>query len=318
MTDQAERLRELAEIRRVPKGSAARVASAETRAEDRGQCAASARTTHAILFTSGKGGVGTSNLVLNLGIALGERGQRVVVVDADLGLANLDLLCGLTPRFDLGDVLAGRCRLVDAMVAGPGDIQIIPGAHAVRTGIQELGGGATRLVSELSELTTQADFLLMDGGSGLAGGVELLAAAADDVVIVSTPEPASIADLHASIGRLQQLPARPRLRVLVNQARSASEALDVLDDVVASSRQFLGAVVSPLEPGFIQFDLRVQVAVRSRRPFLTAYPKGVASRGVYRLARALVREQQPTPRQRRAGFFAALVARRAASQVADV
>ena len=74
---------------------------------------ASPRTTRSLLFTSGKGGVGTSNLVLNLAIALGEMGQRVVVVDADLGLANLDLLCGLTPRYDLGDVLAGRCRLVE-------------------------------------------------------------------------------------------------------------------------------------------------------------------------------------------------------------
>ena len=100
---------------------------------------ASPRTTRSLLFTSGKGGVGTSNLVLNLAIALGEMDQRVVVVDADIGLANLDLLCGLTPRYDLGDVLAGRCRLFDALVTGPGEIQIVPGAHAIRTGAEDLG-----------------------------------------------------------------------------------------------------------------------------------------------------------------------------------
>ncbi len=103
-----------------------------------------------MLFTSGKGGVGTSNLVLNLAIALGEMGQRVVVVDADIGLANLDLLCGLTPRYDLGDVLAGRCRLFDALVTGPGEIQIVPGrtrsgpARRTWEGAGAAGRGAER------------------------------------------------------------------------------------------------------------------------------------------------------------------------------
>jgi len=267
------------------------------------------RTTRSLLFTSGKGGVGTSNLVLNLAIALGEMGQRVVVVDADLGLANLDLLCGLTPRYDLGDVLAGRCRLFDAVVTGPGDIQLVPGAHAIRTGGEDLVEGPGRLVAELGELESESDFVLVDGGSGLGPGVAKLAAAADQAVIVSTPEPTSIADAHAAINRLCRLAAPPRLRVLVNQAASGAEAAEVLDRLVASSRQFLGAVVSPLGPGSIRADPRVPMAVRSRRPFMTAFPTAVASRGVRRLARALVREHHPPVRNRRAGFFAALAAR---------
>jgi flagellar biosynthesis protein FlhG len=311
MTDQAERLRQLALASRVSSGTAAAVALDEPCAAVPGQAAASPLTTRSLLFTSGKGGVGTSNLVLNLAIALGEMGQRVVVVDADLGLANLDLLCGLTPRFDLGDVLAGRCRLFEAVATGPGDIQIVPGAHAIRTGSEDLGGGPARLVSELSELEFESDFVLVDGGSGLGAGIVMLAAAADEVVVVSTPEPTSIADLHAAIGRFQRLPGRPRLRVLINQARSASEAVDVLDRVVASSRQFLGAVVSPLGPGSIRVDPHVPAAVRCRRPFLVAYPTAAASRGVRRLARALVQERQPAARNRRIGFFAGLAARRA-------
>ena len=126
----------------------------------------STRTTRSLVFTSGKGGVGTSNLVLNLAIALGEMGQRVVVVDADLGLANLDLLCGLTPRYDLGDVLAGRCELSDALVTGPGQIQIVPGPHAIRTGSDDLLHGPARLVAELGELESESDFVLVDAGSG--------------------------------------------------------------------------------------------------------------------------------------------------------
>jgi flagellar biosynthesis protein FlhG len=310
MSDQADRLRQLV--------GASRAATATTLAEDE-PCVLTLEPpgrTRSLLFTSGKGGVGTSNLVLNLAIALGEMGQRVVVVDADIGLANLDLLCGLTPRYDLGDVLAGRCALGDAVVTGPGEIQIVPGAHAIRTGAEDLGEGPARLVAELGELESDADFVLVDAGSGLGYGVAMLAAAADQVVVVSTPEPTSIADAHAAISRFRRLAAPPRLRVVVNQAASPSEAIDVLDRLVASSRQFLGAVVSPLGPGSIRADPHVPLAVRSRQPFLTAYPGASASRGVRRLARALVKEREPAPRGRRTGFFSVLAARWALALVA--
>jgi flagellar biosynthesis protein FlhG len=272
--------------------------------------------TRSLLFTSGKGGVGTSNLVLNLAIALGEMGQRVVVVDADIGLANLDLLCGLAPRFDLGDVLAGRCGLSEALVMGPGDIQIVPGAHAIRTGAEDLGEAPARLVAELSELESEADFVLVDGGSGLGPGVAMLAAAADQAVIVSTPEPTSIADAHAAISRFRRLTAPPRLRALVNQATSAFEAADALDRLVLSSRQFQGAVVSPLGTGSVRADPHVPLAVRGRTPFVTTFPNAIASRGVRRLAFALVKERRPPARNRRAGFFKALAARWALAVVA--
>ena len=311
MSDQADRLRQIV--------GASRATSATTALADdesSGIAPESPRTTRSLLFTSGKGGVGTSNLVLNLAIALGEMGQRVLVVDADLGLANLDLLCGLTPQYDLGDVLAGRCALEEAVMIGPGDVQIVPGAHAIRTGAEVLEGGPARLVAELGELESEADFVLVDAGSGLGPGVTMLAAAVDQAVIVSTPEPTSIADAHAAIGRFGRLAAPPRLRVLVNQVRSASEASDVLDCLVASSRQFLGAVVSPLDPGSVRADPHVSLAVRGRRPFLTAFPGAAASRSVRRLARALVRERQVHRRSRRAGFFAALAARWALRRVA--
>jgi flagellar biosynthesis protein FlhG len=274
------------------------------------------RTSRSLLFTSGKGGVGTSNLVLNLAIALGEMDQRVLVVDADIGLANLDLLCGLSPGHDLGDVLAGRCSLREAIVMGPGDVQLVPGAHALRSGAEILQDGPARLVAELGELESQADFVLVDGGSGLGSGVTILAAAVDQAVIVSTPEPTSIADAQGAIGRLRRLAAAPRLRVLVNQVGSTSEAAEVLDRLVVSSRQFLGAVVTPLGPGFVRADPHVRLAVRGRRPFLTAFPSAPASRGIQRAARALIRERQGQPRNRRAGFFAAIAARWALRLVA--
>jgi flagellar biosynthesis protein FlhG len=247
---------------------------------------------------------------LNLAIALGELGLSVLVVDADIGLANLDLLCGLAPRYDLGDVLSGGCELGDAVTSGPGRILIVPGAHALRTILDNPGDSAARLVAELGALESNYDLVLVDGGSGLGAGVAELAAAADQVVVVSTPEPTSIADAHAVIRRFHRMAVPPKLRVLVNQAVSAAEAEFALDALLASSRQFLGAVVTAVEPGFIRIDPHVPMAVRRRRPFLAAFPRATASRDVRRLARAVIREDDSLVHRRRAGFFGALATRR--------
>ena len=302
MSDQADGLRQLFSMRSGP------TALADPPPTARG----APPKTRSIVFTSGKGGVGTSNLVLNLAIALGELGQRVVLVDADLGLANIDLLCGLTPAGDLGDVLAGDGSLADAIVAGPGDIQIIPGAHGMRTLLEALDDAPARLAAELAELESEADFLLVDAGSGLGPGIATLAAAADQVAIVTTPEPTSVADAHAAINRLRRLPNPPVLRAVVNQAASAAEASDVLARLTASSRQFHGTVVTAL--GHVRSDPHVPMAVRMRRPFVVAYPGANASRCVRRLAHALIEERQP--RSRRPGFFASLAARWALSRLA--
>ncbi|CAN5911065.1 MinD/ParA family protein [soil metagenome] len=262
-----------------------------------------------LLLTSGKGGTGTSNLALNLAIALGEYGQRVLLVDADLGLANLDLLCGLSPLLDLGDVLAEGRPLAEAIVEGPGEIRILAGAHGNRTLAEtlEAADAPARLVEELKALEVDNDFLVIDGGSGLTRSVPLLASAADQVIVVTTPEPTSLADAHAALGRLRRLAGKPRLRALVNQARSSIEAAEVLARLAASSREFLGVPIVPL--GHVRADPRVPLAVRRRRPFLTEFPRSVAARGVRRLARTLIEERRPHPRHR-LGVFAALMTRR--------
>lgn len=315
MSDQADRLRQLVVASRGARGDA--VPAPRSPVDPPASSPSPSRPARSLLFTSGKGGVGTSNLVLNLAIALGELGHRVLVVDADIGLANLDLLCGLSPRHDLGDVLAGRCSLAEAIMEGPGGIRIVPGAHAIRTGPEALDDGPARLVDELGELEWASDFLLVDAGSGLGPGAIRLAAAADSAVVVTTPEPTSLADAHGAAARFRRLTAPPRLRVVVNQARSTAEAVEVLDRFVATGREFLGMVVSPMGPGAVRSDPNVGLAVRARRPFLLAYPGSPASRGVRRLARALAREEiRAHPRGRRPGFFAGLAARWALGLVA--
>lgn len=304
MSDQADGLRELVRAR-----------SGSTALADPPPMTPPA-TARSLVMTSGKGGVGTSNLALNLAIALGERGERVVLIDADLGLANIDLLCGLAPECDLGDVLEGGRPLADAIVSGPGDIRIVPGAHGARTLIEALGDAPRRLVDELAGLEAGADYLIVDAGTGLGSSIATLATAADEVILVTTPEPTSTADAHAAIRRYGRLDAPTTLRAVVNQARSATEAADTLARLTASSRQFFGAVVDGL--GFVRHDPCVPTAVRARRPFSVAHPASAASRDVRRLARSLV-DRRPglaPSRPRRPGFFAALAARRALGRVA--
>jgi flagellar biosynthesis protein FlhG len=292
MPDQADTLRRLVRTRR---GTTALVESV-----------APAVRARSLVFTSGKGGVGTSNLALNVAIALGNAGQRVVLVDADLGLANLDLLCGLAPLFDLGDVLGEDRPLSDTLVVGPGDIRIVPGAHGMRTLPEVLAAGPARLLADWCELETGADFLIVDAGSGLGPSIATLAAAADQVVVVTTPEPTSMADAQAALARFRRTgTAAPAFRAVVNQARSSAEARDCLARLCASSREFLGLVVTPL--GAVRADPRVPAAVRGRRPFVVAAPHSPAARGVRGLARALIDERRP--RARRISFFAAIADR---------
>jgi len=293
MSDQAEALRELVR---------ARPGTVDARAGAR-----------SILFTSGKGGVGTSNLALNLAIALGDYGQRVVLVDADFGLANLDLLCGISPSCDLGDVLVDGGRpLADAVVTGPNDVRIVAGAHGMRNLADSLDAGTDRIALELEALESECDFLFIDAGSGLGTSIAKLAAAAEQVVLVTTPEPTSVADAHAALGRFRRGSETPRLRAVVTQAASAAEGKDCLTRLCATSRQFLGLVVTPL--GSVRFDPAVRQAVRHRRPFVCESPHGPAARGVRRLARTLIEERQP--RVGRPGFFSTLAARWSLGKVA--
>ena len=188
--------------------------------------------------------------------------------------------------------------------------RIVPGAHASRTLVERLADAPDRLLIELAGLEAEADFLLVDAGSGLARAITVLASSGDEVLVVTTPEPTSVADAHAAIGRLRRLPNSPVLRAVVNQAGSKGEGDEVLARLSASSRQFLGAVVDGL--GFVRADPRVPLAVRANRPFSTTYPSSVASRDVRRLAQTLAARSQSGPKTRpskRPGFFEALVAR---------
>ncbi len=283
MSDQADGLRQL--VRALGPDGPGRAAAGGLRPGRR----------RSLVLTSGKGGVGTSNLALNLAIALGEEGQRVVLVDADLGLANIDLLCGLTPAQRPGR-RAGRrvARWPRRSSPGPADIRIVPGAHGMRTPPEVLGDAPARLAAELAELEAGADFVLVDAGSGLGPGSRRLAAAADEVVVVTTPEPTARGRRPR---RDRPAPAPPVVRAAVagrgqpgagRRAEAERGAGPALRRRAGSSS---GRSVTALGTSGPTRRCRWPSGARSRSWSRT--PHSTASRDVRRLARVLLAEQRP-------------------------
>ena len=239
-----------------------------------------------IVVTSGKGGVGKTCLSVNLAVANAEMGKRVLLVDADMGLANVDIMLGLTARATIADVLAGRARMCDAILGGPRGVQVLPGASGVASMANMGGVERMRLIDELKRLATAVDLLIVDTGAGIADGVVRLAAVADEVIVVSTPEATSITDAYATLKLIWQAGGAGKSWIWMNMARCALEGDRMAERIAGVARRFLGG----LEVGrltTIEDDPAVRRAVRLKTPFVIDSPRSQAARKVALAARAL-------------------------------
>lgn len=300
--DQAARLRAIVDSAS-PGPRAPAVPESETHPTRAGR----PRTGAAVIsVASGKGGVGKTNLCVNLSIALTELGRRTILVDADLGMANADVLCGLTPSRRLESALSGgrggpplRAIAVDA----PGGFRLVPGALGVEriANPDEQQKGA--LLEAIGGLEGEADLVLVDTGAGLGRGVTAVMRSAHTGLVVVTPEPTSMTDAYALIKcirraesprGLEPLPDAAGSPILVvNQARDEAEARSVHARLSAVCERFLASPLPLL--GWIAQDVRVGLAVRARRPVLLDSPGCLASRQIRALALALVRSLRPLP-----------------------
>lgn len=260
------------------------------------------KSAKAIAITSGKGGVGKSNVAVNLGVALAQRGQRVVLLDADLGLANADVLCGITPRRTIEHVLDGRASLREIMVPGPGGFMLVPGASGV-AGLAELGPMQRRhLLSELTRLERESDVILVDTGAGIGSSVVGFAVAAERAVVVCTPEPTSITDAYGMIKSLQAASDATSIHLVVNMAENEQEGLHVHGRIQQACRTFLGLSVELA--AVIPRDPLVPAAVRNQLPFLISSPNAPASLRMRNLADSLIgQEEHGADSARESGFF---------------
>jgi flagellar biosynthesis protein FlhG len=256
-----------------------------------------------IAVTSGKGGVGKSNIVVNLGLALARMGQKVLLIDADLGLANLDILLGLSPRFTIHDLLSLRRSLSEVMVEGPEGIKILPAS----SGIPELADLDKHqkmfLLNELDEYSENIDVVLIDTGAGISRNVMFFNIAAHERIVVANNEPTSITDAYALIKILASKHGEKNYKLLVNGLAKPQEGEMVYRTMLKVTERFLGKGISLEYLGVIPYDEAIPRAVLKQQPVLSLFPRAKVSQCFGSLAKKLWDSSAPTEMGSNIKFF---------------
>ncbi|MFH1035759.1 MAG: MinD/ParA family protein [Pseudomonadota bacterium] len=241
-----------------------------------------------LTVSSGKGGVGKTSVAVNLGLALAKLGRKVLLVDADLGLANVDVVLGLNPAYTIGDVLSGHKSINEVLVEGPGGMQILPAA----SGVSELSNLSSddklMLLQELDSFETMADLVIIDTSAGISDTVLYFNLAAQDRLIVVTGEPTSLTDAYALIKVLYTQHQEQRFKLVVNNVKNEAEAKGVYRKLAMAADHFLGGL-SIDYLGFIPTDPSVSRAVIQQRALLEAFPGSPAAKSIEQLAKAFLR-----------------------------
>ncbi len=235
-----------------------------------------------VTVASGKGGVGKTNVVANLAVALRAMGQDVLILDADMGSNNLDVLLHLSPQRNIAQVLSGEMRLEDVVVDGPHGIKVLPGAF----GAQELTrldrNQRMRLLEAFDAYDADVDVLLIDTPAGISENVAFFCVASRETLVVTVPEPTAAAGARALIDVLSTRYREKRFTLLVNSARSEADALEAYRVLSATPGGLRDVSLDYI--GYIPLDASVQDAVRSQAPFIDMFPDGPASRSVREIA----------------------------------
>jgi len=252
-------------------------------------------------ITSGKGGVGKTNIVANLGFALTKLGKRVLIFDADLGLGNLDVLLGLAPKYDLSHVVMGGKGISDITVEGPGRMKILPAASGVQELTKLSSPQRNRLVEEFEGLEQSVDMLLIDTAAGISSNVMYFNANAEDIIVVVSPEPTAMTDAYALMKVLYLKYAESRFKVVVNLVRDASEGREVFRQLKVVTDRFLDISLEYL--GHILFDENITKCVKRQRVVIESFPETGASTCFLALAKRICEEPMNSGERRRPKKF---------------
>jgi len=244
-----------------------------------------------IAVTGGKGGVGKTNVSINLAVQLARRQKRVMLLDADLGLANIDVQLGLKATQNLEDVFSGDATLKEILLEGPGGIQIVPASSGTQSMVKLSAQQHAGLIASFSELANDIDALIIDTAAGIADAVVAFARAAQEVLVVVCDEPSSITDAYALIKLLQKEHGVQSFRVLANQTRSEKEGQALFNRLQHTTDRFLDVIL--YYAGCIPFDEAVRKAVKKQQAVSLAYPNSAVAAAYQKLAEHV--ESWPLP-----------------------
>jgi flagellar biosynthesis protein FlhG len=292
MSDQANRLRELMS-QHLATPIAARVTGASPLMPTYSPTHSDARV---IVVTSGKGGVGKTNITVNLALALAKRQKKTILFDADLGMANVDVILGVSARAHLGEVISGKKTLEEILLPINEFLEIVPGG----SGIHELAdldqAALEKFIKKLRELEHRAEYILVDTGAGISRGVLNFVLAANEVLVVTTPEPTAITDAYGLIKAIDQHNPLARVQLLINMVESEQEARAVAQKLIMIVDRFLDIDVRYLT--YMEKDPQVSRSVLQQMPFYHAFPYGPSTRRINMLASLLIEpedDQEPLP-----------------------
>ena len=246
-----------------------------------------------IAVTSGKGGVGKSNVTVNLAVTLAQSGERVMVMDADMGLANIDVLLGLSPGMNLSHVINGECSLEETIIDGPAGVKIVPASSGVAMMSDLTPAQNAGVIRSFSELTEPVDTLLIDTAAGLSDSVVSYLRAAREVIVVVCDEPASITDAYAMIKVMNKDYGVDRFHVLANQAHGATQGRELYNKLARVSERFLDVTLDYL--GCVPYDDNLKKALQKQKAVVEAFPRSPASTAFKQIAKKT--QQWPMPKK---------------------
>jgi flagellar biosynthesis protein FlhG len=261
MLDQAERLRQLA-------------ANNEN-----------SRKARIITVTSGKGGVGKSNFVVNLGIALQQMGKQVLIFDADVGMGNDDILMGFLPKYNIFDVIFNGKEIHEVIITGHSGVKLLPGGSGLSK-VEELTDEQRENFIKKLESLSGLDYILMDTGAGINRSVLGFVACCEELVVLTTPEPTSLTDAYSLLKAVNHFKIKHSAKVIINRALDEKEAMLTYNKFNNAVYNFLKMKLEYL--GSIAEDKKLVQAVRSQRPFMVSFPNCDASQDINKIARKLI------------------------------
>jgi flagellar biosynthesis protein FlhG len=272
MWDQAEKLRKMVQSSSAKKNSSV--------------IKANRTNARVITVTSGKGGVGKTNFTVNLALALAKLGQRVLIIDADLGMGNVDVILGCSTPYNILHLLEGGFSLIDIITEGPLGIKFMSGGSGIYNLANLDDSQLTRIINKITLLDDLADIILIDTGAGISKSVMNFVVAADEVIIVTTPEPTAITDAYAMVKTYVSHSGTAVLKLVINRVMEPDEGNIAADKLIKVAFKFLGLTISSL--GCVYEDSNLVRAVKKQTPLLLAFPNTASARCIEQIANRLL------------------------------